>query len=188
MGKLTMTDNEADDYYGGAEGGAIFNKGEIIVDGEAEFTSNYGGRGGAIYQEKWATIVFNDFVTFTSNKCIDTFGGTVANIGGDITAKAGSLWFDGFAENSGDGGVGGAIYNYGGGFIELEGPTAFKQNYGNWGGAIFNAAEATGWFTEEGEKYQMPIIQYPSDTVFEDNYGQYCNDFATDYDEETCGL
>lgn len=31
------------DYYGGAEGGAIFNKGDIIVDGAAEFTGNRGG-------------------------------------------------------------------------------------------------------------------------------------------------
>lgn len=27
--------------------------------------------GGAIYQELWATIVFNDFVNFTSNECYD---------------------------------------------------------------------------------------------------------------------
>lgn len=31
------------DYYGGAYGGAIFNKGDIIVDGEASFTGNTGG-------------------------------------------------------------------------------------------------------------------------------------------------
>lgn len=31
------------DYFGGAEGGAIYNKGDIIVDGEAEFKSNVGG-------------------------------------------------------------------------------------------------------------------------------------------------
>lgn len=42
----------------------------------------------------------------------------MANIGGEVTAKVGSLWFDGFAENSGDGGQGGAIYNYGGGVVE----------------------------------------------------------------------
>ncbi|CAN0231276.1 unnamed protein product [Scytosiphon promiscuus] len=188
MGKLVMTDNKADDYYGGALGGAIFNKGDITVDGEAEFAENTGGRGGAIYQEKWATITFNDFVTFTSNKCYDTYGGTVANIGGDITAKAGSLWFGGFAENSGDGGLGGAIYNYNGGVIELEGETTFRENYGFYGGAIFNDASASSAFSEDDEKYSMPIIQYPADTVFEDNYGEYCNDFATERDQDTCGL
>ncbi|CAB1113980.1 unnamed protein product [Ectocarpus sp. CCAP 1310/34] len=188
MGKLTMTDNEADDYFGGAQGGAIFNRGDIVVDGEAEFTGNIGGRGGAIFQEKWATLVFNDFVTFTSNKCLDTFGGTIANIGGDVTANAGSLFFDGFAENSGDGGLGGAIYNYGGGIVKLTGSTTFRQNYGNWGGAVFNSAVPNAYFTAEDESYVMPTISYPEDTIFEDNDAQYCNDFASDFDEETCGL
>lgn len=31
------------DYFGGAQGGAIFNRGDIVVDGEAEFTGNIGG-------------------------------------------------------------------------------------------------------------------------------------------------
>lgn len=31
------------DYYGGAEGGAIFNRGDIIVDGDALFDDNSGG-------------------------------------------------------------------------------------------------------------------------------------------------
>lgn len=31
------------DYFGGAEGGAIFNRGDIIVDGDALFDENYSG-------------------------------------------------------------------------------------------------------------------------------------------------
>ena len=34
-----------------------------------------------------------------------------------MNLEAGSLFFDGFAENSGDGGLGGGIYNYGGGLV-----------------------------------------------------------------------
>lgn len=45
------------------------------------------------------------------------YGGTVANIGGDLTFNAGSLFDGGLADSSGDGGSGGAIYNYNGGVI-----------------------------------------------------------------------
>ena len=31
------------DDFGGAEGGAFFNRGDVVVDGEAVFTGNYGG-------------------------------------------------------------------------------------------------------------------------------------------------
>lgn len=41
-----------------------------------------------------------------------TFGGAIANIGGFMSFSGGSLFDDNFAENSGDGGVGGAIFNY----------------------------------------------------------------------------
>lgn len=46
-----------------------------------------------------------------------SLGGAVANIGGDFTCNAGSIFFDGFAENSGDGGSGGGIYNEDGGVV-----------------------------------------------------------------------
>ena len=35
--------NTTQDYFGGAEGGAIHNRGDIVVDGEADFTGNFGG-------------------------------------------------------------------------------------------------------------------------------------------------
>lgn len=31
------------DYYGGAEGGAFYNRGDVLVEGEADFIDNYGG-------------------------------------------------------------------------------------------------------------------------------------------------
>lgn len=45
------------------------------------------------------------------------YGGTVANIGGDLTFNAGSLFDGGIADSSGDGGSGGAVYNYNGGVV-----------------------------------------------------------------------
>lgn len=58
--------------------------------------------------------------------------------------------------------------------LRLEGDTTFRQNYGNYGGAIFNSAVSSSsvWDAEDGEEYQMPTIDYPADTVFEDNYGE----------------
>lgn len=48
---------------------------------------------------------------------MQTYGGTVANFGGDLTFNAGSLFNGSRADNSGDGGLGGAIFNYNGGII-----------------------------------------------------------------------
>lgn len=50
------------------------------------------------------------------------------------------------------------------------GSTTFRQNYGVWGGAIFNSAVPSA-FADEDERYVIPIISYPEDTIFEDNYG-----------------
>lgn len=49
--------------------------------------------------------------------CPQTTGGAIANNGGDMFFYGGSLFYDNFAENSGDGGYGGAIYNAFGGNI-----------------------------------------------------------------------
>ncbi|CAM9388259.1 unnamed protein product [Ascophyllum nodosum] len=191
MGSLNMTDNTADDDFGGAEGGAFFNRGDVVVDGEAVFKGNYGGRGGAIYQGKWGTFVFNSFATFESNRCIDTFGGGIANFGGVFDFKGGSSWVEHIADNSGDGGIGGAIYNENGGVITLEGSTEFKRNYAYWGGAIANRI-FPGEFSDDytADSYKTPTITYPDDTIFEDNggLGNFCPDVVLDFDEDTCGL
>lgn len=39
----TACTHTTQDYFGGAEGGAINNRGDIVVDGEAFFTGNIGG-------------------------------------------------------------------------------------------------------------------------------------------------
>ncbi|CAN0052742.1 unnamed protein product, partial [Laminaria digitata] len=100
--------------------------------------------GGAIYQDKWATFVFNGFVTFTDNLCIENSGGTVYNFGGDFTCNAGSLFFDNFASSTGDGGYGGGICNEDGGVVTLKGSTTFRQNYALWGAGIYNKCAPSG--------------------------------------------
>ena len=57
------------------------------------------------------------FLAYLFCRARQSLGGAVANIGGDLTCNAGSMFFDGFAENSGDGGAGGGIYNEDGGVI-----------------------------------------------------------------------
>lgn len=55
----------------------------------------------------------------------------------------------------------------------LKGSTTFRQNYGNYGGAIFNQAVSHPFNSlEDDADYDIPVIVYPEDTVFEDNYGQ----------------
>lgn len=51
----------------------------------------------------------------------------------------------------------------------LEGSTAFTNNSGGWGGAIFNAKAETDWYPEKKFRYKMPVITYPDDTVFSGN-------------------
>lgn len=44
-------------------------------------------------------------------------GGAIGNYGGDVTFNSGSLFDDNVASSTGDGGRGGAIYNYDGGVV-----------------------------------------------------------------------
>lgn len=57
------------------------------------------------------------------------------------------------------------------GWDRLKGPTAFQQNYGNWGGAIFSKAVDNDRDDDE-PAYKTPVITFPDDTIFEDNYGE----------------
>lgn len=53
-------------------------------------------------------------------------------------------------------------------FHRFEGPTAFTSNRANLAGAIFNRVEIYEKY-DEGEDYQIPVITYPDNTVFEGN-------------------
>lgn len=57
------------DYYGGAEGGALFNRGDVTVDGDATFLDNYGGvskeaifRSGQFQAELWKKLAMQFFL------------------------------------------------------------------------------------------------------------------------------
>ncbi|CAM9218136.1 unnamed protein product [Laminaria digitata] len=189
MGNLVMLDNEANDYFGDALGGSIYNRGDIVVDGDAEFVGSKGGSGGTIFQEQHATFTVYGFATFNESTCFDTTGGAIANIGGDMFFKGGSLFYDNFAENSGDGGYGGAIYNSFGANIVMEGPTTFSNNHANWGGAIMNVETKNGRYADDDvEELRVPTITFPDDTVFINNRaGFLCGDFAIGFDKDICG-
>ena len=48
---------------------------------------------------------------------VQQYGGAIGNYGGDVTFKAGSLFDGNIASSTGDGGSGGAVYNYDGGVM-----------------------------------------------------------------------
>eukprot|EP00903_Cladosiphon_okamuranus_P012904 g12048.t1 len=163
-GALTMRENRADSFFEGV-GGGIFNRGDIVVDGESYFDVNESSDGGAIYQTKIGTTTFNAMATFYGNVAINLEGGAVYNEG-VMDFNAGSLFDDNYATGAGDGGRGGAIYNGNGGVITLTGSTTFKDNRAYWGGAIFN--------DELDEPFST--IAYPDGTIFLGNTAENCPD------------
>eukprot|EP00904_Undaria_pinnatifida_P002910 jgi/Undpi1/1261/HiC_scaffold_109.g14175.m1 len=171
-GDLVMKNNEAENHYGQAEGGAIHNKGRIVVNGEVDFVANTGGSGGALYQEDGATFNVFGFANFTHNRCLDSLGGAIATIGGDVFFYGGSLFEGNSAENSGSGGFGGGIYSGDGAIVILQGSTTFSRNFGFYGGAIFNAATMIEPYGDANEEFKVPRISFPDDTLFLNNTGK----------------
>lgn len=104
-------------------GGAVFNKGDLVFEGDALFVSNEAvttddnnkGRGGAIYNARVGTITFNGQLTAIDNQS------------------------DGYDE-----GEGGAIFNSGA--ITVEGTSLFTDNDSSDGGAIYNRPQGTMTF------------------------------------------
>ncbi|CAM9416199.1 unnamed protein product, partial [Ectocarpus fasciculatus] len=88
--KLTMNDNETDGNFDGS-GGAIYNRGEIVVDGESRFSENRSSDGGGIYQTPIGTMTFNSMATFFHNFAGNLRGGGLMNDGGVVNINAGSL-------------------------------------------------------------------------------------------------
>ncbi|CAM9315204.1 unnamed protein product [Ectocarpus sp. 13 AM-2016] len=114
--KLTMKDNDADASFA-ALGGAIYNRGEIVVEGESLFSLNRASAGGGIYQTSIGTMTFYGMATFSENFASDATGGGLRNDGGVVNINAGSLFELNLATASGDGGFGAAIFNTNGGVV-----------------------------------------------------------------------
>ncbi|CBJ25812.1 asn/thr-rich large protein family protein [Ectocarpus siliculosus] len=167
--KLTMKDNEADGFFEGI-GGAIYNRGEIVVEGESLFSLNTSSDGGGIYQTSIGTMTFNGAATFSENSAYDLLGGGLMNDGGVVNINAGSLFELNGASGSGDGGLGGAIYNTNAGVVTLMGSTTFRENAAFMGGAIYTSDGDE----ENGEP--ASVTTFPDDTVFEDNSAEHCPD------------
>eukprot|EP00903_Cladosiphon_okamuranus_P014210 g13202.t1 len=168
-GSLSMENNNADGFFNG-DGGAIYNRGDIVVDGESSFVTNRAADGGAIHQTGIGSMTFNGMATFINNDARDYRGGAIYNEG-VMNFNAGSVFDTNNAYGSGDGGDGGAIYNTDGGEITLDGPNKFEGNNGYRGGAIFNDDEP------------VATITFPDDTLFIDNTADECPNFYDgDYD------
>ncbi|CAN0128362.1 unnamed protein product [Scytosiphon promiscuus] len=176
--KLTMEDNKGEGVFAGL-GGAIYNRGDIVVDSESEFYLNTASDGGAIYQTQIGSLVFNGMANFTRNRAVELQGGALYNGGGVVDFNAGSLFNRNTASSSGDGGLGGGIHNTDEGVVTLTGSTTFTSNYGLSGGAIFN----DNGDLEDGEA--ASTTTFPDDTVFADNEAEYCPD-VFDGDRENC--
>ncbi|CAM9822187.1 unnamed protein product [Ascophyllum nodosum] len=174
---LRMETNLADGVYEGT-GGAIYNRGDIVVDGDALFKDSRSSRGGAIYQEQWGSFTFNGMATFLGNICYTSPGGAVANMGGVMDFNGGSLFDDNSAFGD-EGGDGGAIFSDEGGVITLTGSTTFTNNDGGFGGAIYYVSSST--------------LTYPDDTIFSGNsvYSEnpeYCPNVYVEADPGYCEI
>ncbi|CAM9393056.1 unnamed protein product [Sphacelaria rigidula] len=107
--KLIMNNNEAEGFFSG-QGGGIYNRGDILVEGESIFTNNAAAEGGVIYQETGGSVTFNSMASFVDNICFESRGAAIASFGGVLAINAGSLFEDNYASSSGDGGSGAGIY------------------------------------------------------------------------------
>ncbi|CAM9422509.1 unnamed protein product [Choristocarpus tenellus] len=154
----SITDDE------GNNGGAIYNLGMIVVEGEAVFEDNAAASGGAIYNGEDGMIDFREesVVSFINNRVDDGAGGAILNLG-KMMFSGPSLFYANDASF-----LGGAIANLGEGRMRLSSPAVFWRNTGALRApAVFNSEDArldipktasfvghvecNGVFFEEGE-------------------------------------
>ncbi|CAM9605939.1 unnamed protein product [Hapterophycus canaliculatus] len=173
-----MDENRAYGFFEGI-GGAIYTRGNIVIEGDSQFSLNIASNGGGIYQTAIGSLVFNGMATFSENSAYDLRGGGLYNGGGVVDFNGGSLFDGNGASGSGDGGQGGAIYNGDEGVVTLTGSTTFSSNSAYWGGAIYN----DDGDVEDGEA--ASTTTFPADTVFVDNRAEYCPN-VHDGDNDNC--
>ena len=146
-----FADTDDSDGYGSTLGGAVWNQGEMIVNGNTMFRGNtatgYNVEGGAIYNS--GTLTFNDTVTFDSNVATDlnsgngAYGGAIANsYTAEVVFKKLATFTDNSALSSANKGTqGGAINNQNS--IVFEQGASFTGNTAVYGGAVFNEEDLT---------------------------------------------
>lgn len=187
-GKLTVTDNKAQGTFEG-KGGGIYNRGDIVVDGESVFTGNRAADGGAIFQERFASITFNSMATFYLNTCTEARGAAIAGFGGVVVLNSGSLFQENIADSSGEGGAG-TVYCEDGCDVTFVGTTTFKDNVAGQGGGIFLRLQ---WYDPSVTDYELPTLTFPEDPddlIFEGNFANDgdCPDIRYQYaDRFECG-
>ena len=122
------------------DGGAICNRGKVIVEEGVVFDFNKAGHdggaidnGGTVSSVVAGTVTINSGVLFYSNGA-DHYGGAICNKKGTVNIGTGTIF------TSNNAGYGGAIFNDQGGIVTIEKDTLFNSNVAGYGGAINNGA------------------------------------------------
>ena len=154
-------DTDDSDGYNSTLGGAIWNQGEMIVNGDTTFKGNtatgYNVTGGAIYNS--GKLTFNDGVVFDSNIATDLNSGDGAYGGALNNAYSAEVTFKKFATFINNKALssetkytrGGAVNNQN--EMTFENGALFSGNEAVFGGAIYNEDEltfGTGTYTFTG--------------------------------------
>ena len=164
LGQASFIGNEA------TYGGAIFNEGDLSLNGAVSFERNKAkNAAAALYNTGTATFAAD--AAFSENAAVN--GGAILNEGeASFAAKAD------FTGNTANGGAGGAVYSVGS--TSFESDAAFSGNAAAAGGAIMNegdvsfaaAADFTGNTAEGdggGAVYNTNTLTFADGAVFKDN-------------------
>ena len=155
----------------GKFGGAIYNAGNLSLNGEASFTSNTAGKfGGAIYNA--GNLSLNGTASFQKNTATE-FGGAIFNESDLLVNGEAS-----FEENSAKG-AGGAIFNTSTGTTIFAAKAIFSKNTSDTGGVVLNEGElsfqsgaefsANEASADGGTIYNTNVLTFGDGTVFANN-------------------
>ena len=163
---VTFDNNKTTNSQG--SGGAIHNRGLVIIGGYSNFKNNSsGGRGGAIHNYEQGVLHIEREVTFSSNTAngnggainnqtsslsvnyiekLSTFignssggsGGAISNINCILNIYRGADFYENSAQSSG-----GAIYNVGG-KMQVDEEASFYNNYAQIGGGAISSDISDG--------------------------------------------
>jgi hypothetical protein len=112
------------------QGGGIYNRGNLTLNGVNVFTSTAAGEGGGVYNGAGATLTFNNSSNISGNLAL--YGSAVANFNSTMVADHSYVTINHST-------FAGAIYSLNS--ITVVTYTTISGNYSDWeGGAFFNAS------------------------------------------------
>jgi hypothetical protein len=118
-------------------GGGINNAGSSLTLNNDVITANTASQGGGIFNQAASNLYLtNDLIQYNT---ASVFGGGIANSGGTVTVTASGNPTTILGNNGGQ--LGGGIYNYNDGTVQLQGITNINGNYaGTNGGGVYNVS------------------------------------------------